>query len=80
MKLLLVFYGRFTMEVKIPIASLILLVLAALIIVHQIVLWGSIWSWRDFIHHETLVAICILTALLLLLLANGKLKVKTLKI
>ena len=55
---------------RIPIIAVVLLAIAAFIIFHQVYLFGNIWEWEDFIHHETPVAICVFTSVLLVIYAN----------
>jgi hypothetical protein len=51
--------------------ALALLLLAALILIHQYLAYGVIWQMSDFLHHETFAGMLIFGALILLLNREG---------
>jgi hypothetical protein len=51
--------------------ALALLLLAALILIHQYLAYGVIWQMSDFLHHETFAGMLIFGALIILLLNRG---------
>ena len=56
----------------IPQLSLALLAVAALVIIHQIVTYGKVWEWQDFLHHEVFVGMLVFGALLLVYVVNRR--------
>jgi hypothetical protein len=39
-------------KLRIPKASIILVIIAFLVLLHQKIVWGTWWSWEQFLHHE----------------------------
>jgi hypothetical protein len=58
---------------RIPVASIILFVLAFLIALHQYIFW-HVWFELKDVHHELFIAGCFFAGLVLLLYANARRK------
>lgn len=59
---------------RIPIISLVLLVMAILVMFHQYYYWRTWFELKD-IHHELFIVTFIFAAIILIIYANRKMKV-----